>query len=84
VILNSGWRYSQDMGLVDGSNRCPAEHPLWMMLSGRLAVQMEAGTRKDFGPGDVGAIPPEHDAWVLGDEPTVAFDPQTGGGNEKE
>jgi hypothetical protein len=55
-----------------------------MMVSGRLAVQTENGTRKDFGPGDVRAIPPEHDAWVLGNEPVVAFDPHIGGANEKE
>lgn len=84
MIAAPGWRYSESMAPVDGSDSCPAEHPLWMMVSGRLAVQMDDGTRKEFGPGDVGLIPPGHDAWVIGDEPVVAFDPQIGGGSAKE
>ena len=34
------------------------------------------GTTKEFGPGDIDMIPPGHDAWVVGDEPVVAFDIQ--------
>jgi len=29
-----------------------------------------------YGPGDLGYIPPGHDAWVVGNEPFVAIDYQ--------
>lgn len=35
---------------------------------------MEDGTALNFGPGDLGPIPPGHDAWVLGDAPFVMLD----------
>jgi quercetin dioxygenase-like cupin family protein len=69
-----GWRYSKHMGPSDGTDRCEAEHALWLMTSGTLAVQMDDGITKEFGPGEVGSIPPGHEAWVVGDEPVVAFD----------
>jgi mannose-6-phosphate isomerase-like protein (cupin superfamily) len=37
---------------------------------------MEDGSQVEFGPGDVGLIPPGHDAWVVGKEPVVAVDIQ--------
>jgi hypothetical protein len=46
------------------------------MMSGRLAVRMADGTTKEFGPRDLGSIPSGHEAWVIGDEPVVAFDVQ--------
>jgi hypothetical protein len=35
---------------------------------------MDDGTEMEFGPGDVGNIPPGHDAWVVGNEPAVMID----------
>jgi mannose-6-phosphate isomerase-like protein (cupin superfamily) len=75
----AGWRYSEHMGPSEGTDTCQAEHVLWLMISGRLAVQAADGTTKEFGPGDLGSIPPGHEAWVVGDEPVVAFDVLPGG-----
>ena len=44
------------------------------MLSGRLHTVMDDGSEQAFGPGDLGAIPPGHDAWVVGNAPVVALD----------
>lgn len=30
--------------------------------------------KNSFGPGDMGAILPGHNAWVIGNEPVVAID----------
>lgn len=49
-------------------------HHLQLVLSGRLAVQMVGGDIQEFGPGEVLDIPPGHDTWVAGDEPTVVVD----------
>jgi hypothetical protein len=35
---------------------------------------MDDGSEAEFGPGDVGSIPPGHDAWVVGDEPFIGID----------
>ena len=41
---------------------------------GRIVVRMDNGSEAEFGPGDVGSIPPGHDAWPLGDEPFISID----------
>lgn len=46
--------------------------------SGRMGVRMGDGAAMEFGPGDVGAVPPGHDAWTAGAEPFVAVDFQVG------
>jgi hypothetical protein len=35
---------------------------------------MDDGSEEEFGPGDVSALPPGHDAWVIGDKPVVIVD----------
>jgi uncharacterized cupin superfamily protein len=35
---------------------------------------MDDGTEVEYGPGDVGVIPPGHDAWVVGNDPVVVID----------
>lgn len=49
---------------------------LQYQISGRMHVVMDDGSEAEFGPGDVGLIPPGHDAWVVGNEPVVAVDIQ--------
>jgi hypothetical protein len=39
-----------------------------------MHLLMEDGTEFDFGPGDVFVAPPGHDAWIVGNEPCIAFD----------
>jgi mannose-6-phosphate isomerase-like protein (cupin superfamily) len=71
--LDPGWRYSESMGPADGTHICPGEHVFMCVLAGRLAIRMKDGTEAEFGPGDVGLVPPEHDSWVVGEEPVVAI-----------
>jgi hypothetical protein len=79
LTCEPGWRYSQSMGPVDGSDLCQGEHLFMLVTSGRLAVQMEDGAQMEYGPGDVGSVPPGHESWVVGDETVVAIgiDPAT-------
>jgi hypothetical protein len=39
-----------------------------------LKVVVDDGSEEEFGPGDTGVISPEHNAWVIGNEPVVAID----------
>jgi mannose-6-phosphate isomerase-like protein (cupin superfamily) len=44
-----------------------------IVLSGRAAVKMADGTELILEAGDVFAIPPGHDSWVVGEEPYVSL-----------
>jgi hypothetical protein len=68
-----GWRWSECVRPVVGTESCQVRH-LGAMVSGRLRVMHEDGTEGDVGPGDAYVIEPGHDAWVLGEEPAVAFE----------
>lgn len=70
-----GWNWPESMS----SDFCTSEHLVWLVISGRFAVRMNDGRTEEFGPGDIGMIPPGHNAWVIGDEPVVAIDIETGG-----
>jgi hypothetical protein len=82
LIAEPGWRYSESIGPSEGTESCQADHVLWMMIAGRLAVQLDDGTTREFVAGDLGSIPAGHEAWVVGDEPVVAFDVLPGGSDE--
>jgi mannose-6-phosphate isomerase-like protein (cupin superfamily) len=43
-------------------------------MSGRMKVMMDDGTEQEVGPGNVVAIPPGHDAEVVGNEACVMLD----------
>jgi mannose-6-phosphate isomerase-like protein (cupin superfamily) len=74
LIVEPGWRWSESVGPTLGAHQCPVEHGLWIVTAGRFAVRMGDGATKEFGPGDVGSIPPGHEAWVVGDDRVVGFD----------
>jgi quercetin dioxygenase-like cupin family protein len=67
-----GWRWSEHVGAPIGADLCEVEH-VGMVLSGRAMVKMADGTELIMEPGDVFAIPPGHDSWVVGDEPYVSL-----------
>lgn len=73
VTYHPGWRWSNDLKPVVGTDRCEVNHFLYV-LSGRIHVAMADGPEMDIGPGDVATIPAGHDGWVVGDEPCVVVD----------
>ena len=73
ATFQPGWRWSTSVKPLVKTDSCQAPHTNYH-LSGRLKVVMDDGTEAEFGPGDIGVIPPGHDAWVVGDEPVVAVD----------
>jgi Cupin domain len=68
-----GWRWSQDVKPIAGTDSCQVSH-LGYCMSGRMRIHMDDGSQTDVGPGDVVAIPPGHDAEVIGDEACVFLD----------
>jgi quercetin dioxygenase-like cupin family protein len=67
-----GWKWSEHVGPSVGTDLCEVEH-VGIVISGRAAVSMADGTEVVIGPGDVFAIPPGHDSWVVGEEPYVSL-----------
>jgi quercetin dioxygenase-like cupin family protein len=68
-----GWKWSLHVKPIAQTDSCEVFH-LGMMQSGRMRVTMDDGQTIELGPGDVCAIPPEHDAEVLGDAECVLID----------
>ena len=73
LVLQPGWRWSNDVRPVAGTESCEAPH-FQYHVSGRLAIRMDDGTELVAEPGDVTSLPSGHDAWVVGDEPVVVVD----------
>ena len=72
--LEPGWRWTEHAAPLAETATCQEPHPLWTIISGKMIVQMDDGRKKELGPGEIGFIPPGHDAWVVGDQPIVAID----------
>lgn len=70
ITAERGWQWSKHLKPVVGGESCQKHHLLYV-LSGRLAARMNDGTEVEFGPGEVGVIPPGHDGWNAGDGPVV-------------
>jgi quercetin dioxygenase-like cupin family protein len=68
-----GWRWSEHVKPVAGTEKCEATHLLYCM-SGRMKIAHDDGTEAEIGPGDVAAIEPGHDAWIVGDETFTSVD----------
>jgi hypothetical protein len=73
ATLQPGWKWSTCVKPLVHTDQCEAAH-LQYHVSGRLHVVMDDGSEAEFGPGDVGCVPPGHDAWVVGNEPVVIID----------
>jgi gentisate 1,2-dioxygenase len=68
-----GWRWSESIKPVANTHSCQVSH-LGFVMSGRMTIVMDDGTRLNFAAGDAMAIPAGHDAWVEGNEPCVVID----------
>jgi hypothetical protein len=67
-----GWRWSEHVGAKTGATLCEVEH-LCFVLSGKSGLRMRDGTERILSSGDLFAVPPGHDSWVVGDEPYVSL-----------
>lgn len=73
LVLEPGWRWSNDVKPIAQTDSCVAPH-FQYHVSGQLAILMDDGTEFVAGPGAVTSLPSGHDAWVIGDEPVVVVD----------
>jgi hypothetical protein len=68
-----GWKWSEAVGPVVKTDSCQARH-VGAVVSGTLHVVHSDGSEGEAGAGDAYVIEPGHDAWVVGEEPVVAFE----------
>jgi hypothetical protein len=73
LVLQPGWRWSNDVKPIAKTESCEAPH-FQCHVSGRNGIRMDDGTEFEAGPGDVTSLPSGHDAWVIGDEPVIIVD----------
>ena len=70
VTAQPGWQWSKNLKPVVKTESCEIHHLLYV-ISGRLHARMNDGKEAEYGPGDVGVVPPGHDGWTVGNEPVV-------------
>ena len=73
LTLQPGWRWSECIKPIAGTDSCQARH-VGAIESGHMHVVHDDGTEADVVAGSAYLIEPGHDAWVVGDEPIVAYE----------
>lgn len=72
-VFEPGWRWSTNIKPLAKTEFCEISH-LVFALEGRMRVHMKDGSEREITAGEIAAIPPGHDAEVVGGEPCVALD----------
>jgi hypothetical protein len=73
LVLEPGWRWSEHVKPIAGTQLCEAPH-FQYHVSGVLRIIMDDGTEFDARPGEITSLPSGHDAYVVGNEPAVIVD----------
>lgn len=73
ATFEPGFRWSDVLRAKAGTDLCQLNHT-GFVVSGRLGFQLEGEEEVVLSAGDVFAVPPGHDTWVVGDEPAVILD----------
>jgi hypothetical protein len=77
-----GWRWSECIKPVVKTDTCQVEH-LGYVVSGKLGVSHEDGSKQEIAAGSVYRIAPGHDGWTIGNEPVVVVEFQGASGFAK-
>jgi hypothetical protein len=73
TTFQPGWRWSECVKSVAGTESCQVHH-VGALVPGAIDVQNADGSKQSLLAGDAYIIEPGHDAWVVGDEPAVGFE----------
>lgn len=73
ATFEPGWRWSDNVKPIAQTDSCQVSH-LGYVVSGAMKIFMDDGSETEISQGDVVAIPPGHDAEVVGDEACVMLD----------
>ena len=73
VILQPGWKWSECIKPVVGTESCQAGH-VGMILQGTLKVVHDDGSEITVSAGEAYSFAPGHDGWVVGDEEVIGYE----------
>ena len=73
ITLEPGWRWSECIKPVAGTESCQKRH-VGMLVSGKMKVVNDDGSEAVVNAGDAYVFEPGHDGWVVGDEPAVGYE----------
>lgn len=73
ATFQPGWKWSACVKPLAKTHSCEAAH-FGYQISGTMKIVMDDGAEYTVRAGEAAAIPPGHDAWVVGDEPVVFVD----------
>ncbi len=72
-FFEPGWRWSECVKPIVGTESCQVEH-FGYVESGRMKIQFDDGSEVEVGPGEMMHAQPGHDGWTVGDEACVIVD----------
>src|SRR5438876_9635003 len=72
-VFEPGWKWSTNVKPIAGTDTCQVSH-LGYCVSGQMKVYMDDGSEQEVKPGQAFAIPPGHDAEIVGEESCVMLD----------
>ncbi len=73
LILQPGWRWSEHVKPIAGTDWCEAPHVQYH-IAGTLRIKTIDGKEFDCTPGQLSSLPAGHDAWVVGNDDVVLVD----------
>jgi hypothetical protein len=73
MTLEPGWSWTEHVKPIAGTESCQVHHNGYI-VSGRLGVTMDDGTKYEFGPGDAYEILPGHVGYTVGNETVVGIE----------
>ena len=73
LTLQPGWRWSECIKPVVGTDSCQVEH-LGYVVAGRIVIRLPDGREEAIRAGESYTIPPGHDAWNAGSQPAVVVE----------
>jgi class 3 adenylate cyclase len=73
VTFEPGWRWSKDVKPIAGTEWCEYHH-LGIILQGGIHFITPDGLEMEIGEGQFYEVLPGHDAWTVGDKPTIQYD----------
>jgi len=68
-----GWRWSNDVKPIAGTESCQVHHHGYV-FAGSMRARLEDGTEREFATGDLFDLPAGHDAWVTSHVPCETID----------
>ena len=73
VIYPPGFRWSKDIKPIVGTDYCMHAH-VGFLARGQVHIEYADGCKLEFTAPQVIAIEPEHEGWVVGEEPAVVIE----------